>query len=101
MRKALHFALAWAIVAAVVPAVTTVSEDSRILHALDRLTFGARPGDLEQVRAMGLKKWIDLQLNPKRIPENPVLLEKLRPLDTLNMSTRDLVKNYPTPQMIA
>src|SRR3984957_7775150 len=101
MRKAL-FSVSLAIVAATaIPAVTTVSEDSRILHALDRLTFGPRPGDLEQVRAMGLKKWIDLQLNPKKIPENPVLLEKLRPLDTLNMSTRDLVKNYPTPQMIA
>src|SRR5260370_17221324 len=50
---------------------------------------------------MGLPKWIDLQRNPKKIPESPVLLEKLRPLDTLNMTTRDLVKNYPPPQMIA
>ena len=101
MRKAHFFSLGLALVAAVgVPAVTTVSEDSKILHALHRLTFGPRPGDLEQVKAMGLKKWIDLQLNPKKIPENPVLLEKMRPLDTLNMTTRDLVKNYPTPQMI-
>src|ERR1700674_1575831 len=74
MRKALHFPLALAVVAAAaIPAVATNSEDARILHALDRLTFGARPADLEQVRAMGLKKWIDLQLNPKKIPENPVL----------------------------
>src|ERR1700676_5660749 len=100
MRKAL-FSVSLAIVAAIaIPAVTTVSEDSRILHALDRLTFGARPADLEQVRTMGLKKWIDLQLNPKKLPENPVLLEKLGPLDTLNMSAGALDKTYPTPQMI-
>ena len=100
MGRFLHISLAFAM-AFTVSAVTTVSEDAKIVHALDRLTFGARPGDLEQVRAMGLKKWIELQLNPKKIPENPVLLEKLRPLDTLNMNARDLVKNYPTPQMIA
>ena len=100
MSKFLNISLAFAM-AVTASGVTTVSEDAKILHALDRLTFGARPGDLEQVRSMGLKKWIDLQLNPKKIPESPVLLEKLRPLDTLNMNARDLVKNYPTPQMIA
>ena len=31
---------------------------------------------------MGLKKWIDQQLHPDRIPENPVLLEKLKTFDT-------------------
>jgi len=57
MRKALYFPLALAVVTAVaIPAVTTNSEDARIRHALNRLTFGARPTDLEQVRAMGLKK---------------------------------------------
>ena len=102
MRKAIYSSLSLVICAALAAStVTTVSEDSRILHALDRLTFGPRPGDLEQVKSLGLRKWIDLQLNPKKISENPVLLEKLRPLDTLNMTTRDLVKNYPTPQMIA
>ena len=43
----------------------------RIEQALNRLTFGARPGDAAAVRKIGLKKWIDLQLHPDRIPENP------------------------------
>ena len=60
-----------------------ISRDDRILQALNRLTFGARPGDAAQVKAMGLKKWIDQQLHPQRIAENPVLLEKLKPFDTL------------------
>ena len=77
-----------------------ISGDDRIRQALSRLTFGARPGDVEQVKAVGLKKWIDLQLHPDRIAENPVLLEKLKPFDTLNMSSKDLVRNYPAPQIV-
>jgi uncharacterized protein (DUF1800 family) len=49
---------------------------------------------------MGLKKWIDLQLDPDRIPENPVLAEKLKTLDTLTMSGEQMVRNYPTPQIV-
>ena len=41
--------------------------DQQIQQVLNRLTFGARPRDAEQVRAMGIDKWIDLQLNPDRI----------------------------------
>ena len=39
----------------------------RILQALNRLTFGARPGDVDAVRKMGVEKWIELQLHPDRI----------------------------------
>src|ERR1017187_1834287 len=49
-----------------------IARNDRIAQALNRLTFGARPGDAEQVRKIGLKKWIDLQLHPERIPENQV-----------------------------
>src|SRR6266404_4192589 len=74
--------------------------DKRTLHALNRLTFGPRPGDLDAVRKMGLKKWIDRQLSPERLAENPELLAKLKPLDTLGMSTRDILANYPPPQVL-
>ena len=74
--------------------------NDRIVQALNRLTFGARPGDVEQVKAIGLKKWIDLQLHPDRIPENPLLLEKLKPFDTLTMSGKELVRNYPTKGIV-
>jgi uncharacterized protein (DUF1800 family) len=77
-----------------------ISNDQKIQHALNRLTFGPRPGDLEQVRAMGLKKWIDHELHPERIPENPVLAAKLRPLDSLTMSPAQMVASYPSPQLV-
>src|SRR5687768_5327917 len=62
-----------------------LSSDEKILHALNRLTFGPRQSDLAQVRNIGLNKWIDLQLHPSRIAENPELEAKLQPLDTLRM----------------
>jgi uncharacterized protein (DUF1800 family) len=77
-----------------------IPKDDRIPQALNRLTFGPRPGDAAQVKAMGLKKWIDLQLHPERIAENPVLLEKLKPFDTLAMSSEELIRNYPAPQIV-
>src|SRR5205085_12349317 len=69
-------------------------------HALGRLTSGPRPGDMEQVKKIGLKKWIDQQLNPESIPENPELAAKLRPLESLGMSNQQIAENYPPPQLV-
>jgi len=77
-----------------------ISNDQKTEHALSRLTFGPRPGDLQHVQKLGLKKWIDLQLHPERIPENPVLETKLRPLDTLGMTTAKMLESYPSPTLV-
>ena len=69
--------------------------EKKILHALSRLTFGARAGDIERVRAMGLEKWIDLELHPERIGENPALEVKLRPFEVLRMSSSQIRQIYP------
>src|SRR5438094_9254412 len=76
-----------------------LSPNQQIIHALNRLTYGPHPGDVEEVRRIGLAKWIELQLHPDQIPENPVLEAKLKPLATLNMSMADVVRDYtPRPQ---
>jgi len=77
-----------------------LSKDDQIVHALDRLAFGPRPGDVEAVHKLGLKKWIDLQLHPERIPENPEVARRLEPLESLRMSQSEAERNYPNPQMI-
>jgi uncharacterized protein (DUF1800 family) len=77
-----------------------LSKDQQVLQALNRLTFGPRPGDVEMVDKMGVKKWIDLQLHPERIAENPELAERLAPLESLRLSQSDTARNYPNPQMI-
>jgi uncharacterized protein (DUF1800 family) len=77
-----------------------LSKDDQILHALDRLSFGPRPGDVERVKRIGLKKWTDQQLHPDRLPENPVLESQLQALESLRMTPLEAVQHYPSPQMI-
>src|SRR5215216_4729317 len=84
------FALTLALHVAAAP----LSETTKIQHALDRLTFGARPGDVEQVRQLGLRKWIELQLHPDKIAESPILEQKLKPLESLLLSAEDMAKEY-------
>ena len=48
----------------------TIPSDKRIVHALNRFTFGVRPGDVERVHAMGLDKWFDEQLHPEKINDS-------------------------------
>src|SRR5690349_23504875 len=68
-----------------------LSDGDKVQQALNRLTFGPRPGDTQEVAKTGLKKWIDGQLHPERLRENPVLEEKLKHLDSLRMSSAELV----------
>jgi len=82
------------------PAIPQMTADQKALHALNRLTFGPRPGDVEMVQNKGLYDWIELQLHPESIPENPVLEAKLEPLDSLRMSTREMIQHYPSQQMV-
>ena len=44
-----------------------LTEEQKIAHVLNRLGFGARPGDIEKVKAMGLEKYLDQQLSPSSI----------------------------------
>src|ERR1035441_6089576 len=71
-----------------------LSQDQKITQVLNRLTFGPRPGDVEQVRRIGVAKWIDLQLHPERISENPALEAKLKPLQSLSLTLPEIAKEY-------
>ncbi len=71
----------------------------RALHALNRLTFGPRPGDVQRVMAMGVDQWIDLQLHPRKIDDS-ALDARLEPLRTLRMNTKEIMEDFPDPQAI-
>ena len=73
-----------------------LSEDQRILHVLNRLGFGARPGDVERVKALGIDKYIEQQLNADKIDDS-ASEAKLQNLETLRMSTAELYEKYPQP----
>ncbi len=71
-----------------------VDQQKRALHALDRLTFGPRPGDVQAVAAMGVDKWIDLQLHPEKI-DNSAMQARLAEYRTLEMSSREMLFEFP------
>ena len=77
----------------------TGDERARAIHALNRLTFGPRPGDVERVLAIGMDKWIDQQLHPDSIDDR-ALEARLTPFRSLRMSTIELAENFPTPGVI-
>lgn len=76
-----------------------MDEQKRALHALNRLAFGPRPGDLERVTQMGVDKWIDQQLHPEKIDDSR-LDARLASFRTLRMDTRQIVENFPNNQII-
>jgi uncharacterized protein (DUF1800 family) len=73
--------------------------DERILHALNRFTFGPKPGDLEAVKAMGLETWFDRQLHPETIDQSD-LNARLAQYPAMQLSVQDLIVRYPTNAMI-
>ena len=75
-----------------------LSPDRQIIQALYRLTFGPRPGDVDEVRRIGLAKWMLQQLHPDQIAENPVLQERLTPLKSLPLPISEVVSKYSPEQ---
>lgn len=73
-----------------------LNEDQRVLHVLNRLGFGARPGDVERVKAMGLDNYINQQLSPEKI-NDAVAQEKVKNLAVLDMTTAQLYEKFPQP----
>jgi len=73
-----------------------LTEEQKVLHILNRLGYGARPGDIEKVRSMGIKKYIDSQLSAASLPD-AVAEQKVKHLDAFGMETSDLFAKYPNP----
>jgi uncharacterized protein (DUF1800 family) len=77
--------------------INELGVDEAVLHALNRLAYGPRPGDVERVKQMGLAKWIDQQLNPKSIDDRAVEA-RVNIYPTLKMSNSQLMAEYPNPK---
>jgi len=89
---------------AVVPSMQQIESDQSVLHALNRFTFGPRPGDVAAVREMGVEAWFERQLNPLSIDDS-ALEERLDAFPAMQMEQAELMQRYPSPaalrQMIA
>src|ERR1039457_3917111 len=73
--------------------------ESRVEHALDRLTFGPRPGDVAAVEGKGLDTWFEMQLNPSKIDDS-ALNARLAQFPAMQLPQQELVARYPSQQMI-
>jgi uncharacterized protein (DUF1800 family) len=75
------------------------NEQKRAVHALNRLSFGPRPGDVQQVMSMGVERWIDLQLHPEKIPD-AALESRLAGLSVLRKSPHEVAEQFPDNALI-
>ena len=80
--------------AAAPDALTPLTERERAIQLLDRFTFGARPGDIDRVLAMGPDKWLDQQLHPETI-KDPALDRRLADYPTLGMTPAQALATFP------
>jgi uncharacterized protein (DUF1800 family) len=80
-------------------AAKKLTEEQRVAHLLDRVTFGARPGDVERVMKLGWEKYLEEQLHPDRISDQ-VVEQRLQNIESIHLSGAELAKNYPPPQVL-
>jgi uncharacterized protein (DUF1800 family) len=76
---------------------TGLSEIQQIVHVLNRLGYGPRPGDVEALQRVGVAAWIEAQLSPERL-EDREAERRLAALQVPGMTARALVDAYPLPQ---
>ena len=89
-----------AMLAASAAAPTVVEDDRAIVHVLNRIGFGPAPGDVERVRAMGLRIYIERQLHPEQIVD-AALSARLQHLTTLHLSSARIAEQYERPMLEA
>ncbi|MGH9776461.1 MAG: DUF1800 domain-containing protein [Candidatus Acidiferrales bacterium] len=81
--------------------ITELSEDEAVLHALNRLAYGPRPGDIERVKKMGLETWIAQQLDPGSIDDSVLDARLAEKYPTLKKSSTQLLEEFPPPNQAA
>jgi uncharacterized protein (DUF1800 family) len=64
------------------------------IHILDRVAFGPSAQDLAHIREVGIDRYIAEQLNPGSIPESPALAQRLAKLETLHLTSPELLARY-------
>ena len=71
-----------------------LTERQAAAHMLDRFSFGATPGEIDRVLAIGLEEWFESQLAGDA--PDPALTERLNELPSAGMSVMEIAQTYPT-----
>ena len=88
--------LAGLLLTGIVTKDSQLTERERTLHALNRLAFGPRPGDVDRIMKDGVDRWIDGQLHPERIADRE-LNTRLAGMPTLELSNAELLTRFYVP----
>jgi uncharacterized protein (DUF1800 family) len=73
-------------------AANVYTVNPKILHIINRLSFGPRPGDIQRVESIGIDSYIEKQLLPDSIPEPESLTRQIAQLQTVRMNPVQLSK---------
>lgn len=76
----------------------SLTEDQRIVHFLNRTSFGPTENSVARVKAVGISTYLEEQLRPDALPD-PIVDERILGLKTIRLSNQELLDRYPTPQM--
>jgi uncharacterized protein (DUF1800 family) len=103
-KTALFFAATVATLLTALSLVTSAAQppgdEQAIVHVLNRIGFGPRPGDAERVRQIGLPQYIEQQLHPEKLPD-AAMAARLSGLPTLSLSSREISQRYEMPALEA
>ena len=67
-------------------------------HLLNRFTYGAKPGQVDEVVNMGLEKWFEQQLNGG-LPDDSLQL-RIAGFDALSLSNTEVIRAFPKPLQV-
>ncbi|MBX3278737.1 MAG: DUF1800 domain-containing protein [Acidobacteria bacterium] len=81
------------------PAAKALTEEQRVLHLIERTSFGARPGDVERVRKMGWRRHLDEQMHPERIKDE-LVEAKLKGIESIHLTNEQIAALYPPPVVL-
>jgi len=92
--KSFLFLLALCLMMAGTCAAEPLADEAMAVHVLNRLSFGPFPGEIERVRAMGWKAYVEEQLNPEKMALPQALTARLAAIKTESMDTVQLFREY-------
>ena len=77
-----------------------LSQEQKVIHFLNRTSFGPTAAEAERVNRIGIRAYLDEQLAPENIPDS-LAEEKTSGLKTMRLNSRELFELYPPPKIAA
>jgi uncharacterized protein (DUF1800 family) len=78
--------------------VAGLSEREAAAHLLSRFTFGAKPGEVDEVLKQGINNWFLQQLNGDG--PDVAVAQRLEDYNLLSLTNKEVITNFPRPAKI-